>query len=103
MISEDFVFKFNFLLHADRVVVSDFTQYCYRTNQGSLTTSYRSDRFEASMHFYREALRMIRQAALSQECITRLPEDAVYLRPHVYSSRDAESIGKEALSVYCQA
>lgn len=72
MISEDFVFKFNFLLHAERVVVSDFTQYCYRTNQGSLTTSYRPDRFEASMHFYRESHCMIRQAALPQECITRL-------------------------------
>lgn len=81
IISEDFVFKFNFLLHAERVVVSDFTQYCYRTNQVSLTTSYRPDRFEASMHFYREALRMIRQAALSQECITRLQKTLfIYVR-----------------------
>ncbi len=102
MISEDFVFKFNFLLHADRVVVSDFTQYCYRTNQGSLTTSYRPDRFEASMHFYREALRMIRQAALSQECITRLQKTLfIYVRmcihqetPSLSGKRHTQCIAK---------
>lgn len=72
VISEDFVFKFDFLLCSQRVVVSEFTQYCYRTNQGSLTRSYRSDRFEACLRFYDVAFQMIREAGLPSECITRL-------------------------------
>ena len=72
VISEDFVFKFNYLLCSQRVVVSDFTQYCYRTNQGSLTKSYRPDRFEACLHFYDVAYQMIQKAKLPSESIVRL-------------------------------
>lgn len=72
VISEDFVFKFNYLLCSQLVVVSDFTQYCYRTNQGSLTKSYRPDRFEACLHFYDVAYRMIRNAGLLSEGVVRL-------------------------------
>lgn len=81
MISEDFVFKFNFLLVAKRVATSDFTQYCYRTNDSSLTRSYRPDRFQAVLHFYHEVRRMIRLANLSDECVTRLQKSLlIYLR-----------------------
>lgn len=72
MISEDFVFKFYFLLYAKTVVLSDFTGYCYRTVQGSLTTSYRPDRFEACIFFYREASKMIAENELPSEAVTRL-------------------------------
>ena len=81
VISEDFVFKFNFLLRASRVVTSDFTQYCYRTNNSSLSRSYRPDRFEASLSFYNKAVWMVCEAGLSDECITRLQKTLfIYLR-----------------------
>lgn len=72
MISEDFVFKFYFLLHARNAVLSDFTGYCYRTVQGSLTTRYRPDRFEACVKFYTRVKEMIREEGLSEECQLRL-------------------------------
>lgn len=72
MISEDFVFKFYFLLHAETAVLSDFTGYCYRTVKGSLTTRYRSDRFDATLHFYEQAECMVHAEKLSEECILRL-------------------------------
>lgn len=92
MISEDFVFKFNFLLHARCVAISDFTQYCYRTNDASLSRSYRPDRFNASLQFYREVLRMIQRENLSDECITRLQKTLfIYLRTCIKQERKAVS------------
>lgn len=88
MISEDFVFKFRFLLASKRVAVSDFTQYCYRTSVGSLTTSYRVDRFEASLRFYQEVLKAIRAEDLSGECVLRLQKTLfIYLRMCVKQER----------------
>lgn len=101
MISEDFVFKFYFLLHARTVVLSDFTGYCYRTVQGSLTTSYRPDRFEASVKFYKSAQQMIREEGLSDECFLRLDKTfLIHLRMGIKQERPKVSgkSRKEALS-----
>lgn len=88
MISEDFVFKFYFLLQAKVATLSDFTGYCYRTAQGSLTTSYRPDRFEASVKFYKRAQKMIRDAGLSDECLLRLKKTLfIYLRMCIKQER----------------
>ncbi len=88
MISEDFVFKFYFLLHARTAVLSDFTGYCYRTVQGSLTTSYRPDRFEACVRFYKRAQEMIREEGLSEECLLRLDKAFfIYLRMCIKQER----------------
>lgn len=88
VISEDFVFKFAVLLRASRVVISDFTQYNYRTNVGSLTTSYRADRFEASVHFYCEILNILRAEGLPTECFTRLQKTFfIYLRMCIKQER----------------
>lgn len=88
MVSEDFVFKFYFLLYSDCVVTSDFTQYCYRTNEESLTRSYRADRFNASIHFYTEVLRAIEDEGLSHECVLRLQKTLfIYLRMCVKQER----------------
>lgn len=92
MISEDFVFKFNFLIHANRVVVSGFVGYCYRTNDGSLTRSYRADRFDAVLHFYQEVLAMLRKENLVDECVTRLQKTLlIYLRMCIRQERRATS------------
>lgn len=88
MISEDFVFKFNFLLHARNAVLNDFTGYCYRTVQGSLTTSYRPDRFEACVRFFRRVQEMIREECLSDECLLRLDKTFfIYLRMCIKQER----------------
>ena len=81
IVSEDFVFKFNALLHAMRVVTCDFTGYNYRTNPGSLSMSYRADRFEATMHFYSVATQMIVDAKLPHEALVRMQKTLfIYLR-----------------------
>lgn len=88
MISEDFVFKFNFLLRARNAILSDFVGYCYRTVQGSLTTSYRSDRFEACVKFYKRVQEMIREEGLSEECLLRLNKTFfIYLRMCIKQER----------------
>lgn len=95
MISEDFVFKFYFLLHARTAVLSDFTGYSYRTVQGSLTTSYRSDRFEACIKFYSRVQEMIREEGLSEECLLRLDKAFfIYLRMCIKQERPKVS-GKQ--------
>jgi glycosyltransferase involved in cell wall biosynthesis len=94
MISEDFVFKFNFFLQASHVVISDFLAYNYRTNPGSLSMSYRSDRFEASMGFYSGVLKMIRESNLSKDCETRLSKTIlIYLRMCI--SQEAKQISEK--------
>ena len=88
MISEDFVFKFYFLLHARTAVLSDFTGYCYRTVQGSLTTGYRPDRFEACVRFYKRVQEMISEESLSDECLLRLDKTFfIYLRMCIKQER----------------
>lgn len=101
MISEDFVFKLFFLLHARTAVLSDFTGYCYRTVQGSLTTSYRPDRFEASIKFYKKVRQMIREEDLPGECFLRFDKTfLIHLRMGIKQERPKISgkSRKEALS-----
>lgn len=45
-ISEDAIFDIEFMSSSRIVVISEFSGYNYYHNAGSLTTSYRSDRFE---------------------------------------------------------
>lgn len=45
-ISEDAIFDIEFMSSSHIVVISEFSGYNYYHNAGSLTTSYRSDRFE---------------------------------------------------------
>lgn len=80
-VSEDLVFNILFLLNSDRVCLSDCTGYCYRTNNSSLTTSYREDRFESCLVFYDAMIELIEKKCLSKECIIRLKKSFfIYLR-----------------------
>lgn len=72
VISEDFVFKFEYLRTCKKVVASSCVGYSYRTNMSSLTTSYRADRFEACMYFYDYARRLITGFEAEDECLPRL-------------------------------
>ena len=46
--------------------------YSYRTNPSSLTTSYRSDRFDASLFFNNYALQLVTGSPSETECVLRL-------------------------------
>jgi glycosyltransferase involved in cell wall biosynthesis len=81
VLSEDFFFKFMYLSRANRVRVCDCIGYCYRYNPKSLTTSYRVDRFKASLHFYQLAEELCVQENLVNDCITRLQKSLfIYTR-----------------------
>ena len=72
VISEDFVFKFKYLQICKKVVTTSCVGYSYRTNPTSLTTSYRPDRFEACLHFYDYACRLVAGAPAEADCVLRL-------------------------------
>lgn len=81
VISEDFFFKFKVFQHSSRVVQSDSTRYNYRTNPHSLSSSYRADRFEATIHFYNEAIEVIHEANLPHDAVIRVQKTLlIYLR-----------------------
>lgn len=54
LISEDLVFNIDYMQFANGACTISDVGYNYRVNNNSLTTSYRSDRFESSKHFYLE-------------------------------------------------
>lgn len=72
VISEDFVFKFRYLAKCRKAMTTSCVGYSYRTNPSSLTTSYRSDRYEACMHFYRYASRLVAGFPSEDDCVLRL-------------------------------
>ena len=72
IISEDFVFKFKYLSACKKVVTTDCVGYSYRTNDSSLTKSYRQDRFNASLTFYDYACRLVDGLPSEDDCLLRL-------------------------------
>ena len=54
LISEDLVFNIDYMQYANGACTIDKAGYNYRVNLGSLSTSYRKDRFEAIKYFYLE-------------------------------------------------
>lgn len=72
VLSEDFFFKYAYLSVSKRVRVSSCVGYNYRTNEHSLSTSYRSDRFEASLHFYELAKKVVQDGPAAEDCVRRL-------------------------------
>ena len=72
VISEDFVFKFKYLQTCKKVATTSCVGYSYRTNLSSLTTSYRPDRFEACLHFYDYACRLVAGSSAEADCLLRL-------------------------------
>ena len=65
VISEDFVFKFKYLQTCRKVVTTSCVGY-------SLTTSYRSDRFEACLYFYDYANELVAGTPAEADCALRL-------------------------------
>lgn len=51
-ISEDLIFKYDFISKSETIIKSSSTAYNYRKNPNSLSRSYRKDRFEANCILY---------------------------------------------------
>lgn len=84
VLSEDFFFKYAYLLASRRIRVSSCVSYSYRTNEHSLTTSYRPDRFEASLHFYGLAKKVVQSGPASEDCVRRLQKTLfIYTRSSI--------------------
>lgn len=102
VISEDFVFKFEYLRTCKKVVTSSCVGYSYRTNMSSLTTSYRVDRFEACMYFYDYARRLVVGFEAEGECLLRLKKTLfIYMKMCV--SQEVCSVSGKSHREACEA
>ena len=80
-ISEDAIFNIEYYNVAQKVVLSDYIGYCYRTNPHSLTTTYRADRFEKCLAMYRKQQEILTGMGLYELCKFRLIRQFfIYLR-----------------------
>lgn len=72
LISEDLVFNIDYMQYANGACTIDKAGYNYRVNLGSLSTSYRKDRFEASKHFYLEMHKKLMDLGYGDDTVLRL-------------------------------
>ena len=72
VISEDFAFKVQFLSVCQRVETMSYCGYLYRDNPSSLSTSYRPDRFDASLSFHEYANRLVGRFCSEKDYAMRL-------------------------------
>lgn len=92
VLSEDFFFKYAYLLASRRVRLSSCVGYNYRTNEHSLTTSYRPDRFEASLHFFELAKKTVEDGPAEEDCVRRLQKTLfIYARGSIAQERASVS------------
>ena len=72
LVSEDFIFNIEILKLAHKVVFSDDCGYHYRRNVGSLSTSYKKDKFELHKNFAIEILNRAEELSIKSECEQRI-------------------------------
>lgn len=102
VISEDFVFKYNYLRTCSNVATTSCVGYSYRTNLSSLTTSYRPDRFEACLYFYDYALRLVEGSPAEVDCVLRLKKTLfVYMKMCI--SQEASRVSGKSRRDACGA
>ncbi len=70
-ISEDLIFDFDYYPLSKKLCVSEDVGYCYCDNEGSLTTKYRSDRFEAQKVMYLEVEKQIKKYGIEKKSASR--------------------------------
>ena len=71
-VSEDLVFDFEYYPLSKSVCISDDTDYYYCDNADSLTTKYRSDRFESQIKLYKLLSEKAQEIGIWEECKERL-------------------------------
>ena len=72
LISEDLIFNLNYLHHANSAVIIDSIDYYYCIKGGSLSTSYRPDRFDAICVFYKHVFQLINKWGYENAAVLRL-------------------------------
>lgn len=102
VISEDFVFKYKYLRTSNKVVTTSNVGYSYRTNLSSLTTSYRPDRFDASLFFYDYALRLVADSPSESECVLRLKK-TLFINMKMCISQEVPRVSGKSRRDACRA
>lgn len=102
VISEDFVFKYKYLQTSSKVVTTSCVGYSYRTNLSSLSTSYRPDRFDASLFFYDYALRLVADSPSEAECIMRLKK-TLFINMKMCISQEVTRVSGKSRRDACDA
>lgn len=72
LISEDLIFQLKYLQYAKGALTITQEDYFYRFNEKSLSNSYRKDRFEKSIIFYKEVNRLLNEYNCSTETYFRV-------------------------------
>ena len=72
ILSEDLPFNMDYAQYADGACVIAYIGYNYRTNDASLTRSYRADRFERSCYFYQQISDKLVALGYGEETLVRL-------------------------------
>lgn len=102
VISEDFVFKYKYLRTSNKVVTTSNVGYSYRTNLSSLTTSYRPDRFDASLFFYDYALRLVADSPSESKCVLRLKK-TLFINMKMCISQEVPRVSGKSRRDACRA
>lgn len=102
VISEDFVFKYNYLRTCSKVVTTSCVGYSYRTNLSSLTTSYRPDRFDACLCFYNYACRLVMGSPAEVDCILRLKK-TLFINMKMCIAQEVPRVSGKSRSDACAA
>lgn len=76
--------------------------YSYRTNPSSLTTSYRPDRFDASLFFNNYALRLVTGSPSETECVLRL-EKPLFINMKTCVSQEVPRVSDKSRRDACDA
>lgn len=81
LISEDLIFNIEVMQFANGAITLQYVGYCYRVNQGSLTTQFRSDRFVACKKLYKYVKTRLDELGYAEDAHLRLDRSFfVYLR-----------------------
>lgn len=71
-IAEDMLFDIDVILRCRKIVHCDAVLYFYRYNPVSLTTVYRSDRFEKNVILYHEMYNRLSKEFLTEDCFNSM-------------------------------
>ena len=72
LISEDLIFDFYYYQYVKRFKLLNNSNYYYRANPTSLTMSYRKDRLEKTIIFYKHLSNLMKESNYSKEAFLRL-------------------------------
>lgn len=76
-VSEDLVFDFEYYPLSKGVCILDTTDYYYCDNEDSLTTKYRSDRFESQIRLYKLLIDKSKNLNIENLCKVRLQNTVI--------------------------